>query len=80
MDCIQPLSLVYVTSFASINQENFTGSWSITTSDVSLFVSFIYIFILFIGLLGSHQNIGIGFTLVRYPIFLLSLPLMFYAA
>ena len=45
--------------------------------DVSLFVSVIYIFMLFIGLLGSHQNIGIGFTLVRYPMFLLSLPLMF---
>ena len=26
---------------------------------------------------GLHQNIGIGFTLVRYPMFLLSLPFMF---
>ena len=28
---------------------------------------------------SSHQNIGIGFTLVRCPMFLLSLPSMFSA-
>ena len=68
-----------MTVFASINQAHFFGSWSITTGDVSLILSFNYIFMLFIGLLGSHQNIGIGFTLVRYPMFMLSLPLMFSA-
>ena len=72
-----PLKLVHVTGFASINQVDFTGSWSIIMGDVSLITLFYYIFHVFHWSSGTHQKSGIGYTLAWYPMFLLSLPLMF---
>ena len=69
---------MYVTGFASINQENFTGSWSITIGDVFSNTVY-YIFHAVHWSSGTNQNSGIGFTLTWYPMFLLSLPSMFYA-
>ena len=65
-----------MTGFASINQANFIGSWSITIGDVFSNIVY-YIFHAVHWSSGLHQKYGIGFTLVRYPMSLLSLPSMF---